>query len=89
MISTNGFSSCGSADSSITVQNLDISFDKNTNKITFNVVATSKVEQDVTASLVVEAYGMNVYNQTFDPCSEETKVEQMCPGEYPVVVSRL
>ncbi|KAK5956892.1 hypothetical protein OHC33_002381 [Knufia fluminis] len=79
VISTNGFSSCGSADSSITVQNLDISFDKNTNKITFNVVATSKVEQDVTASLVVEAYGMNVYNQTFDPCSEETKVEQMCP----------
>lgn len=84
VISTNGFSSCSSGDSTITVQNLDISFDRTTNKITFDVAGKSDVEQDVTASLVVQAYGVNVYNQTFDPCAEDTKVDQLCPGKWPV-----
>ena len=80
IISTNGFSSCSSGDSSIQVQNVDISFDRSTNKIKFNVAGTSDVEQDVTASLIVEAYGISVYDQTFDPCAEDTKVDQLCPG---------
>lgn len=79
IISTNGFSSCGSADSSVQVQNVDIAFDRSTNKITFNVAGTSKIEQDVTATLIVEAYGVQVYNQTFDPCANNTKVDQLCP----------
>jgi len=81
VISTNGFSSCGSSDSTIQVQNLDIAFDRSTNKITFNVAGKSDIEQDVTASLIVQAYGMNVYNQTFDPCADGTKVDQLCPGK--------
>lgn len=87
VISTNGFSSCGSADSSIQVQNLDISFDRATNKITFNVAGKSDVEQDVTASIIVQAYGMDIYNQTFDPCAEDTKVDQLCPSE-PAPITR-
>ncbi|KAK5085342.1 hypothetical protein LTR05_004626 [Lithohypha guttulata] len=79
IISTSGFSSCGAGDSSIQVQNVDISFDRSTNKITFNVAGNSAVSQDVIASLVVEAYGTKVYNQTFDPCADDTKVDQLCP----------
>lgn len=79
IISTDGFSNCGNSDSSIQVQNLDISFDRSTSTITFNVAGTSKISQDVTASLIVTAYGVNVYNQTFDPCAASTKVDQLCP----------
>lgn len=78
-ISTSGFSSCDTGDSAITVQNLDISFDKSTNKLTFNVAGTSAKSQDITASLLVTAYGKQVYNQTFDPCADSTKVDQLCP----------
>lgn len=88
IISTSGFSSCGAGDSSIQVQNVDISFDRSTNKITFNVAGNSAVSQDVIASLVVEAYGTKVYNQTFDPCADDTKVDQLCPGEqhvFPII----
>ena len=80
IISTNGFSSCSTGDSAIQVQNLDISFDKSTNKIKFNIAGSSSKSQDVTASLVVTAYGQQVYNQTFDPCAADTKVDQLCPG---------
>lgn len=79
IISTNGFSTCQSGDSTIQVQNVDISFDRSTNKITFNVAGKSDIEQNVVASLVVQAYGVQVYNQTFDPCAADTKVDQLCP----------
>ena len=81
IISTDGFSNCGSSDNTIEVQNVDISFDRTTNTITFDVAGTSKISQDVTASLLVTAYGVSVYNQTFDPCADSTKVDQLCPGK--------
>jgi len=87
VISTSGFSSCSSGDSTITVQTLDISFDRSTNIITFDVAGNSAVEQDVKASLVVTAYGVNVYNKTFDPCAADTKVDQLCPGKCPVATA--
>lgn len=80
ILTTNGFSICSTTDSEITVQNLDISFDRSTNKITFDVQGSSAKSQEVTATLIVEAYGKSVYNNTFDPCSEDTKVDQLCPG---------
>ena len=80
IISTDGFSTCSTGDTTINVQKVDISFDKSTNTITFDVAGTSAISQDVTAQLIVQAYGMNVYNSTFDPCAESTKVEQLCPG---------
>lgn len=81
IISTNGFSNCQKGDSTIQVHNVDIAFDRSTNTITFDVSGTSQISQDVTASLIVEAYGIKVYNQTFDPCAEDTKVDQLCPGK--------
>lgn len=80
VISTDGFTTCGGADSSIQVQTLNISFDKVTSKITFDVAGSSSKQQEVTASLLIGAYGYN-YNKTFDPCATDTKVDQLCPGE--------
>lgn len=80
ILSTNGFQSCNkNVDSTITVQRLDIAFDRATNMITFDVAGTSTVQQQVSASLSVTAYGIPVYNNSFDPCAAATKVDQLCP----------
>lgn len=80
ILSTNGFTNCNKGASTIDVQNVDISFDRSSNKITFNVAGTSEQEQNVIADLIVTAYGVQVYNQSFDPCADSTKVDQLCPG---------
>lgn len=83
IISTNGFTNCDkNGNSAVTVQNLDISFDRSSNDLNFNVAGTSAEEQNVTASLVVTAYGVNVYNNTFNPCDASTFVQQLCPGKF-------
>lgn len=80
-ISVSGFSNCkDGGDSTITVQKLDISFDRATNTIVFDVLGTSKKSQDVTAKLDIEVYGYKVPTQSFDPCAADTKVDQLCPG---------
>ena len=80
ILKTNGFTNCDSGDSTINVKNVDIAFDKSTNEITFDVAGSSEKEQEVTAELVVTAYGVQVYQQSFDPCADDTKVDQLCPG---------
>ena len=80
ILKTDGFTNCNNGTSSIQVKNVDISFDKNTKEVTFDVSGTSAKEQEVTAELIVTAYGVNVYSQTFDPCASDTKVDQLCPG---------
>ncbi|KIW62726.1 hypothetical protein PV04_10869 [Phialophora macrospora] len=79
ILKTNGFSNCNNGSSTIKVNHVDISFDKSTNNIDFDVSGTSTEEQFVTAELVVTAYGVKVYNNSFDPCAEDTKVDQLCP----------
>jgi hypothetical protein len=81
ILKTNGFSNCNNGSSTLQVNNVDISFDKSTNNIDFDVSGTSSKEQFVTAELVVTAYGVKVYNDTFDPCAADTKVDQLCPGK--------
>ena len=80
ILKTNGFTNCNSGASTINVKNVDIQFDKSTNEVTFDVAGSSAKEQEVTAELVVTAYGVQVYQQSFDPCAEDTKVDQLCPG---------
>ena len=82
ILKTNGFTNCNNGSSSIQVKNVDISFDKSTKEVTFDVSGTSSKEQEVTAELIVTAYGVEVYSQSFDPCAENTKVDQLCPGMY-------
>lgn len=82
ILKTNGFTNCNDGNSTIEVRNVDIQFDKSTNEVTFDVAGSSAKEQEVTAELIVTAYGIQVYSQSFDPCAEDTKVDQLCPGTY-------
>jgi hypothetical protein len=76
ILSTTGFSTC-MQDGSVDVKNLDVSYDKNTRVLNFNVAGSSNKVQNVTAELIVSAYGQQVYTNTFNPC--DTKMPEMCP----------
>lgn len=80
-LKTNGFSSCLDS-SDIIVNNLDIEFDRDTKKIKFDVAGVSQKEQKVMAVLIVNAYGREVYRNEFNPCDEDKKVDQLCPGTW-------
>lgn len=81
ILQTTGFDSCGADNATITVQSLTLSFDESQNLVTFDVAAESMMEQNVTASLAVYAYGKLVYSKDLNPCDPSTHVEQLCPGE--------
>ncbi|KAK5137182.1 hypothetical protein LTR08_000687 [Meristemomyces frigidus] len=76
VISTTGYSLCMNG-GTIQVETLDVSYNKNTRVIDFNVAGSSSMVQNVTASLVVTAYGKQVYANTFDPC--DRGMVEMCP----------
>lgn len=79
ILKTTGFTTCLD-NSQITVQALNIQYDRTTRQITFDVAGTSTKVQNVTASLYVTAYGKQVYEKDFDPCDAANKVDQLCPG---------
>ncbi|KAJ4383298.1 hypothetical protein N0V86_001343 [Didymella sp. IMI 355093] len=79
VLKTNGYSSCLNGNSDIKVNKLDIEFDRTTKKIKFDVSGTNEKEQKVMATLKVNAYGKEVYSNTFDPCEGDMKVDQLCP----------
>ncbi|KAJ9627401.1 hypothetical protein H2204_009812 [Knufia peltigerae] len=79
ILKTSGVSNCNNGSSQIKVNKLDISFDRSTNNINFDASGTSEQKQYVTAHLVVQAYGIQVYEKEFDPCSPDTRVDQLCP----------
>ena len=78
-LSTTGFSQCVN-NPSVKVTNLQVTYNKNTRQLDFNVAGTSKVVQKVKASLVVSAYGKTVYTKDFNPCT--TGMKQMCPSKF-------
>lgn len=80
ILKTSGVSNCNNGTSTINVHNVDISFDRSTNNIQFDVSGTSTQLQYVTADLIVTAYGVQVYQKAFDPCDPSTRVDQLCPG---------
>jgi hypothetical protein len=86
VLKTNGYSSCLNGPSDIKVSKLDIEFDRSTKKVTFDVQGTNEKEQEVMATLIVNAYGKEVYKKEFDPCAEGTKVPQLCPGMFTMFV---
>lgn len=81
VLTTSGFTNCDT-DTSIQVNNVDITYDKSAESVTFDVSGTSSISQKVMATLNVTAYGFNVYSSTFNPCENSTYVEQLCPGAY-------
>lgn len=80
ILKTTGFTTCLD-NSTITVTSLNIQFDRATSAIDFDVGGASSKEQNVTASLIVTAYGKQVYKKDFNPCDKDTKVTELCPGE--------
>ncbi len=80
VLKTEGFSTC-LEDAQIRVNRMDIAYDKASNQVTFDVSGTSEREQEVIATLVVSAYGRELYQREFDPCDEASKVDQLCPGK--------
>lgn len=80
ILKTEGFSSCMD-NAQIKVNRMDIEYDKASNLVTFDVSGTSEKEQEVIATLIVTAYGKEVYTKEFDPCDEASKVDQLCPGK--------
>ncbi|KAK3669322.1 hypothetical protein LTR78_010784 [Recurvomyces mirabilis] len=76
ILSTSGFSQCMEG-GTVQVKNLDVSYDKDSRVLTFDVAGTSDKVQNVTAELVVTAYGKIVYTKDFSPC--DTGMPQMCP----------
>ena len=81
VLKTTGFTTCLD-NSQISVQALNIQYDRSTQQITFDVAGTSTKVQNVNASLHVTAYGNEVYEKDFNPCDAGTKVDQLCPGMY-------
>lgn len=80
ILTTTGFTTC-MANSDITVTALQIQYDRTTQQITFDVAGTSSKVENVSAALYVTAYGKQVYQKTFNPCDQGSKVDQLCPGE--------
>ena len=79
VLTSSGFTNC-QENADIKVNKADISFDRATGKVTFDMSGTSAKVQKVKASLVVTAYGVQVFTKDFNPCDSETKVDQLCPG---------
>ncbi|CAI6053694.1 unnamed protein product [Clonostachys chloroleuca] len=78
IIETSGFKMC-SDESYIKVQKAYISYNHDKGSISFDVSGSSSGSRYVSAELEVVAYGRNIYNNEFDPCSEANFIEQLCP----------
>jgi hypothetical protein len=78
VLKTNGYANC-QENSDIKVNKLNLEFDRTTKKIKFDVSGSSAKVQKVMATLVVNAYGQEVYKNSFNPCDENTKMDQLCP----------
>ena len=81
VLSSSGFTNCLDS-ATIKVNKANVKFDRASGVVNFDVSGTSSKEQKVQASLVVMAYGKEVYTKDFDPCDPAAKVEQLCPGMY-------
>lgn len=81
VLTSNGYSMCLN-DPNIHVDRLNVTYDRNTRLLTFDVAGSSSKELNVTVDLVIEAYGQQVYTRTFNPCDiHDVDMPQMCPGK--------
>lgn len=78
---TTSFINCES-DDTIKLDTVDITYNNDVKSVTFNLAGSSDKEQNITASLVVTAYGNTVYSNHFNPCEAKNYVEELCPGNF-------
>ena len=76
ILSTTGYSSCLN-NPSVKVTNLNVTYDKSTRQLQFDVAGYSKLVQKVKGTLIVSAYGKTFYTKSFDPCS--SGMPELCP----------
>lgn len=78
ILETQGFASC-LANSDISIQRSDIKYDNSKKIVTFDLAGTTLKSQKVQVQMQVVAYGVVVYEKTFNPCDASTPVPQLCP----------
>jgi hypothetical protein len=79
LLSSAGYSMCLD-DPNIQVERLNVTYNRDSRLITFDVAGKSTVELKVTVDLVVTAYGKEVYTRSFDPCDvHDINMPQICP----------
>lgn len=88
VLETSGFTTCLDK-STITISNLNVKYDRSVDAVIFDIGGSSSRQQNVTASLTVTAYGRQVYKKDFDPCDEDTKVPQLCPGTIEYIATSI
>ncbi|EFX05588.1 duf907 domain containing protein [Grosmannia clavigera kw1407] len=79
ILRTTGFTTCGT-NANVTVQEIEIEYNSDSQTVTFNVAGTSTKEQNVTAKIDITAYGAQVYSRSLNPCATGTYVQQLCPA---------
>lgn len=86
ILSSSGFSTCVD-NPNIQVQKLNVTYDRNTRVVTFDVAGKSDLQQNVTVNLVITAYGQQVYQKSYNPCDSATEVDfqgnmtSICPSK--------
>ncbi|KAF2088639.1 TRP-domain-containing protein [Saccharata proteae CBS 121410] len=78
VLKTDGFTTCMD-NATIQITKMDVTYDRTTNVVVFDIAGSSTKEQKVMASLEVTAYGRSVYSKTFNPCDSANYVEKLCP----------
>ncbi|KAF5018382.1 hypothetical protein F66182_9633 [Fusarium sp. NRRL 66182] len=78
ILRTSGVADCGSEEG-ISVDKLDISYNNDKQIVEFDVAGTSDRTRNVSAILEVTAYGRKVYENSINPCSQDTPIPQLCP----------
>jgi hypothetical protein len=78
-LSSSGYSMCLN-DPNIQVERLNVTYNRHSRLITFDVAGKSTTELKVTVDLVVTAYGQEVYTRSFNPCDiNDINMPQICP----------
>ena len=80
ILQTDGFSTCMDG-GSITVNSVNVQYNRVSNQVTYDVSGSSTKSQNVTATLSITVYGDEVYQKDFNPCDSGSYIEQICPGK--------
>lgn len=76
LIQTSSLSSCQS-NSSFSASLFDVVFTPDNRTLTFNIVGVNTISGNITLELVVNAYGLQIYKTTINPCSDG--LDGLCP----------
>lgn len=81
ILKISSFSSC-LANASVVLDRVNIEYNHDNRKVTFDISGTSGSIQNVSAVLKVLALGNIVYTNEFNPCDKKNFVAQLCPGIF-------